>query len=519
MALFSLRTSASTILASALLAAGMSLGATPANAAGLSWASQSSPSDISWSDVAFGNGTFVAVSAARVSGKDQVMTSTDGVTWTPRAAESAQTWISVVYGNDTFVAVATTGAVMTSPDGITWTSGASTGFTTNALAFGNGVFVAVGSHSPRIKFSSNPATSWDLPSASLSPPNQWKGATFGNNMFVAVGPPKGAVADAIYSNADGSQWFPGTHVNGVAGVPAHSWNDVTYGAGIFVAVGQLASGFRVMTSTNGIDWTDRATPVDNAWEGIVFAEGIFVAVADNVPAGSPANERIMTSPDGITWTLQAGPSASTWQSITYGNGIFVAVGGSGAIMTSGASGGGGGGDSDTGGGGSAGTDSAPRIPDVIQQYAISTEWVLASPETACAANAPVHVVDGRVNAQRQFDAWELSYAAWPNSGSGGFVCTRTLSYQEDTQIWLTSGSMILSTGQLQQYALGTDAVARMVATKKMSASSARAEYCKNEAPNSTKLGRDWGQRNEGWSPSYAMWLNGGAGGWVCSRTL
>jgi len=144
---------------------------------------------------------------------------------------------------------------------------------------------------------------------------------------------------------------------------------------------------------------------------------------------------------------------------------------------------------------------------------------VGSPALACEANAPDYVVDGRVNAERQFDAWQLSYAAWPNEGAGGFVCTRTLSYQSGTDMWLTSGSVLMGSGQLQQYAIGSAAVVRMVSDESMTASQARVAYCRTHAPESPELGSDWGQRNEGWSPSYASWLNDGAGGWVYSRSV
>ena len=503
-----IRTTFGGLLALALLAVGAIISAAPAQASGLTWSLQSSPAGSDWSDVAFGNGTFVAVSSGPSGGVvDRVMTSADGVTWTGRSAASDATWISVIYGNGVFLAIATTGAVMTSPDGITWTSGGSTGFDTRAVSFGNGTFVANGIKSPYVVTSTD-GSSWT--GATGTHKAQFYGGTFGNNMFVAVGAPVGAVADSMYSNTTGSVWAPSTHVNslGTPPVPQHQWNDVTYAAGTFVAVGQRATGLRVMTSPDGVNWTDRAT-VDNAWEAIVYAEGMFVAVADN-----GVFDRIMTSPDGITWTLEAAPAVSLWQSITYGNGVFVAVGRSGAIMTAGATGGSGGG---SGGGVSGG--SVLRVPEVIQQYPIATGLAVGSPAVACEANAPDYVVDGRVNAERQFDAWQLSYAAWPNGGAGGYVCTRTLSYQSGTDIWLTSGSALTGSGQLQQYAIGSAAVVRMVSDESMTASQARVAYCRTHAPESSSLGSDWGQRNEGWSPSYAMWLNDGAGGWVCSRNL
>jgi len=38
-----------------------------------------------------------------------------------------------------------------------------------------------------------------------------------------------------------------------------------------------------------------------------------------------SGNRVMTSPDGITWTLQTSAVDNAWVGVTYGNGIFVAV--------------------------------------------------------------------------------------------------------------------------------------------------------------------------------------------------
>lgn len=176
-----------------------------------------------------------------------------------------------------------------------------------------------------------------------------------------------------------------------------------------------------------------------------------------------------------------------------------------------------GGGSGSGGGGFSA--SIVVVPDVIQQYQISTELALGSPETACQANAPSHVIDDRMNAERQFEAWRVSYAAWPNNGEGGYVCNRTLSYQSGTHMWHTSGSTITGSGQLQQYAINPSVTERTTSDSNISATQARINYCTTEAPNNPDLGTNWGQRNEGWSPSFATWMNNGTGGWVCSRTL
>ena len=66
------------------------------------------PAVLSWSSVAFGNGSFVAVA----SGSTTAATSTDGITWTSRTMPSAVSWSEVIYGGmpgvQNFVAVAYT---------------------------------------------------------------------------------------------------------------------------------------------------------------------------------------------------------------------------------------------------------------------------------------------------------------------------------------------------------------------------------------------------------------------------
>ena len=82
------------------------------------WDLQSAAEEHGWTDLAYGNGIFVATTNANV------MSSPDGIVWTMRTAAEANYWYSITYGNGLFVAVALSGTnrVMTSPDGITWTA-------------------------------------------------------------------------------------------------------------------------------------------------------------------------------------------------------------------------------------------------------------------------------------------------------------------------------------------------------------------------------------------------------------
>jgi hypothetical protein len=136
-----------------------------------------------------------------------------------------------------------------------------------------------------------------------------------NPLYVAVAG-TGPTGRAMTSS-DGISWT-------LRSSPLLNWRDVAYGNGIYVAVADPGTS-RVMTSPDGVTWTQRTPSADLAWYGVTFAENLFVAVA-----ASGTNIRVMTSPDGITWTQQTTPSPDRdWRSITWGNGLFVAVATSG----------------------------------------------------------------------------------------------------------------------------------------------------------------------------------------------
>ena len=95
----------------------------------------------SWQTMAYGNGTFVAVSKT-----GEVSTSPDGAVWTSRTPlTGAATWQTMTFGNGLFV-VAARGSdkAATSPDGIVWTPRTLPGSGTwTALSYGGGTFVAL----------------------------------------------------------------------------------------------------------------------------------------------------------------------------------------------------------------------------------------------------------------------------------------------------------------------------------------------------------------------------------------
>ncbi len=154
-------------------------------------------------------------------------------------------------------------------------------------------------------------TSWT--SRTSAADNTWNSVTYANDLFVAVGDQSTGTSN-VMTSPDGINWTNRTS-------PISAWKSVTYGNGLFVAVGPISAGTQnVMTSTGGIFWTNR-TATSSAWSSVTYGNGLFVAVA-----GTNGNNRsIMSSTDGIIWTLR-GNTTHDWRSVTYGNGLFVAVG-------------------------------------------------------------------------------------------------------------------------------------------------------------------------------------------------
>jgi len=160
-----------------------------------------------------------------------------------------------------------------------------------------------------VNITNEPATS-----ACISAP--WYSICYANDLFVAVA----YNSNIIMTSPDGITWTQRT-------APTITrWYSVCYGDGIFVAIARNTD--IIMTSPDGITWTQRTVPISTAWISVGWGNGLFVAV--------PYDDNIfITSPDGITWTQRTAPTTAYWYSVCYGNGTFVVVSyGSSDIATS-----------------------------------------------------------------------------------------------------------------------------------------------------------------------------------------
>ncbi|MBI3867987.1 MAG: immunoglobulin domain-containing protein [Verrucomicrobia bacterium] len=257
-------------------------------------------------DVAFGNGTFVAVGA-----NGSLWISTDGVDWSPSSAGPVGNMESVAYGNGRFVAVGAQGSILTSTTGVSWKSRDSSVTTTlRGIAFGNGKYVAVGSKGSIL--SSVGASDWKKEDSGT--PDRLESIVFGDGVFVAVG----ENGTALYS-VDGARWLQGSRG------PSRDLDGMSLRGDFVIVAGK---GGTILTSADGAAFTQRFTGITNDLHGVDSSEGLSVAV------GEP--ETIITSPDGAQWTVRriGGPASSSLKSVRRGKGLWVAVGTQGTILTS-----------------------------------------------------------------------------------------------------------------------------------------------------------------------------------------
>jgi hypothetical protein len=265
------------------------------------------------------------------------------VTWTRRDSPTNQPLSRIVYGNGIFAASGRlNNTFLTSPDAVNWTIRNFPQGGLWGLAFGRGLFVAVGDNgSGPFILTSPDAVHWG---ASLSLPpgtNSFQSIIFDAGKFVVVGGYE--VQDLtgtrsgsyILTSPDATTWTPQTSGD------TNNLLSVAYGSNQFVAVsanGYLGQGPTFSeTSPDAVHWTSHLAFSDKALQRVSYAAGQFIAFENpQYLSGEPPTQGIIaTSPDGISWTLRPSVTTNTINAIAYGNNTVVAVGDSDLILQSG----------------------------------------------------------------------------------------------------------------------------------------------------------------------------------------
>ena len=207
------------------------------------WRIMTSPDGKTWKDtppsafndnwmgaLGYGAGLFVGV-----GGYGSRVTSPDAVTWKQHSIDTAASHshggLAYAAGKG-FVSVNDDGKISTSPDGVTWTYGTATvGTSSTNVAYGNGVFVAIGG--TKVATSADGKT-WN--SAAFA--EQDALLVFGQGHFTAIG------REHVYTSNDGAAWSD----HPVKGLFAYA---VAFGHGTYVSFNVTA----VRRSTDGLVWS------------------------------------------------------------------------------------------------------------------------------------------------------------------------------------------------------------------------------------------------------------------------
>ena len=228
----------------------------------VNWFPVSAPIDLVYSGITWGipstgqyagQGLFVVVSSTVTA--TQIITSPDGITWTIRSSSVATLSLQdIAFGNGTFVAVSNAGSnrVLYSTDAITWTNVSSSNESNTwiTITFGSGIFVALANTGPGnySMYSTNNGSTWNgtgsgfVLATSITSGIASSGAYNGINIFVGVSATIRYTTDIINNG-----WTQATTPDNTP-----MYTSVTYANGTFIAV---SSNNYISTSTDGVNWS------------------------------------------------------------------------------------------------------------------------------------------------------------------------------------------------------------------------------------------------------------------------
>ncbi|MBX9890449.1 MAG: hypothetical protein K2X94_04220 [Amoebophilaceae bacterium] len=233
-----------------------------------------------------------------------------------------ETWSSFAYGNGHYVVLSnnhrnqidknkSSYSLTTSSDGLNWTSGVlPKNIRAIEMAFGNGVFVAIGANDSttdeygqnNVALSSPDGVNWTV--QKLPVKKFWYSVTYGNGKFVAVSD----IGNIAAVSSDGKSWTKTL-------LPQSAyWRKVVYGNGRFVAVEDSGKG-NIAISYDGVNWSAARAPKTDPGNliNLKFGNGLFLLTSGAVN---------YTSVDGVNWQLKPNLELSLNSALNFANGSF-----------------------------------------------------------------------------------------------------------------------------------------------------------------------------------------------------
>lgn len=258
---------------------------------GTKWTKSAATTAVSFADVCYGNGIWVAAS----SGDKSLFWSTDGKNWT--SAGLTIPFAVVAYADGLWLAGSYDNGIYYSEDGKTWTQSS---LTTNSciLLYKSGTYWIAGLADNGICYSNSPKTKWSRSTALTS------STIF--SVYCADGIWVTATGDqGLWYSTNGYKWSSGT-------VSAGSWRDVYFADGLWIACGNPG----ICRSANGRVWVP--SNITSACSCVCRNNGIWVA-------GGNVGNGLYYSSDGTTWTA-SNITTGSFNYLYYSNGVWIACG-------------------------------------------------------------------------------------------------------------------------------------------------------------------------------------------------
>ncbi len=271
--------------------------------------------------VTSGAGKYVTVGTYSDSDAGILASSSDGLSWSRATGWFIHEMYDTVYGSGTFVAVGWDwfggGNLYSSTNGTDWEAHNSSIGNFFSVAFGQGLFVAVGdgvllnssSLTNRNIYTSPDGITWTGRSSG-APRNDVRAlvdVAYGAARFVAID-----YTGLFYASTGGSTWtrYLTSNTNGYTHPFINYCNDR------FIAL--HVSGTNLV-STNGLDWSVMVKNVTNALERVVYDCGLYVALSGSL---------LLTSRDTTNWVRRdlVPPSGSALTGLSFGQSNLVVVG-------------------------------------------------------------------------------------------------------------------------------------------------------------------------------------------------
>lgn len=339
------------------------------------------------------NDIWVAVGSNAAGWSSTIACSGDGSNWFRTSSNQGSIFSSgydAAYGNGLWVAVGTgtSNTIASSVDAKTWAGQGTSVFSTGGygVVWSGSVWVAVGQGTNTMVYSSN-GSNW---TAASTPPGSAVFDTYGRSVAYADGiwVAVGASNYPVLISSTGSNWI---QPSGVTSTDISSGRSVAVGGGTWVLLGNTNTGLgRGFTSSNGLVWT-RNSSLDfssNAF-GVMYNEETGVWVATGMNSGGTSSIRYTSTPDG-TW--------NTDTVVRYVNPV------TGGITTF----------SDTV------IDSTGAVGNVTIRTLFSTGKLSASSGITLDGNGDIYIADQGNNRIRKFSEASNQLTTYAGSGIAGF---------------------------------------------------------------------------------------------------